>query len=104
LIKDGAILLQGVGDILEHLLEKKIISNPQCNHKHPARAKISDRDLEKVRKKILDSLSSVPITIDELISSIKVSPQEVLTALLELELANKVIRLHGQRVCLALDS
>jgi DNA processing protein len=104
LIKEGAVLIQDANDILDQLEMKKIIPHQLFDGAHPAAVKISTIDIEKIRKKILDSLSSMPITIDELISSIKVSPQEVLTVLLELELANKIVRLHGQRVCLALDS
>ncbi|MDR0632030.1 MAG: DNA-processing protein DprA [Holosporaceae bacterium] len=102
LIKDGAILIQSAGDILDQLEQKKIIPQQLFDDRRPTMLKTTDRDLEKIRKKILDSLNSTPITIDELISCIKVSPQEALTALLELELANKIVRLHGQRVCLAL--
>ncbi|MDR1561204.1 MAG: DNA-processing protein DprA [Holosporaceae bacterium] len=103
LIKDGAILVQCAQDILDQIENRKIIQKNSFENKSVT-TKISDADLEKTRKKILNSLSSVPITIDELISCIKVSPQEVLTALLELELANKIVRLHGQRICLALDN
>jgi DNA processing protein len=103
LIKEGAILTQGARDVLDQLEEKKIVPHRLFDDNRPTLAKISDGDMEKIRGKILDSLSSMPITIDELISCIKVSPREVLTALLELELANKIVRLHGQRVCLALD-
>ncbi|MDR3187538.1 MAG: DNA-processing protein DprA [Holosporaceae bacterium] len=101
LLKDGAILVQGAQDVLDHLESRKIIQNTLFENKSEA-YRISDQDLEKLRKKILDSLSSTPITIDELISCIKVSPGEALSVLLELELANKIVRLHGQRVCLAL--
>jgi predicted Rossmann fold nucleotide-binding protein DprA/Smf involved in DNA uptake len=98
------MLIQSAQDILDQLEEKKIIPHRLFEDNRPTITKISVKDLEKIRKKILDSLSSVPITIDELISCIKVSPQEVLIALLELELAGKIVRLHGQRVCLALNS
>lgn len=98
LLKSGAILVQSSQDILDHFLEQiEIPLQPK-----PVTQKISAEDIEKIKEKIINSLSTVPITIDELISSIKVSPQEVLSALLELELASKVIRLHGQRICLAL--
>jgi DNA processing protein len=104
LIREGATLIQGIQDILEQLESKKIIPQQLFDGSHPTMTRISSSDLKKIRKKILNSLSSMPVTIDELISFIKVSPQEVLTALLELELAGKIVRLHGQRVCLALDS
>ena len=101
LIKEGAILVQSARDILDHLQNQKVIMPSLMEEQAEFTSKISEKDLEKIRKNIMNSLSSVPITIDELISSVKVSPQEVLTALLELELSNKIVRLHGQRVCLS---
>lgn len=99
LLKSGAILVQSAQDVLDHFsAQVEIISQQQFEF-----AKISPEELEKIKERIINSLSTVPITIDELISSIKVSPKEVLSALLELELADKVVRLHGQRVCLALN-
>jgi DNA processing protein len=103
LIKDGAILIRDARDILDHLESKKIIPYQMFDDNYPSLSRPLEKDAEKIRKKILDSLSFTPITIDELISCIKVSPQDVLTVLLELELANKVVRLHGQRICLALE-
>lgn len=103
LIKDGAVLIRNSQDVVDCIEDNKILHQSLFEETMPFIAKISEQDLEKTRKKILTSLSSVPITIDELISCIKVSPQEVLTALLELELAGKITRLHGQRVCLALN-
>jgi DNA processing protein len=101
LLKDGATLVQSAHDVLDCIEDRKIIGQSLFEERASFIAKISQKDLEKTQKKILNSLSSIPITIDELISSIKVSPQEVLTALLELELSSKVSRVHGQRVCLA---
>lgn len=99
LIKSGAILVQSSQDILDSLCEQ--IEIPL--KKQPVMQKISNENMEIIKEKIINSLSTVPITIDELISSIKVSPQGVLSALLELELTDKVVRLHGQRVCLSLN-
>ncbi|MCR5224872.1 MAG: DNA-processing protein DprA [Alphaproteobacteria bacterium] len=104
LIKDGAILVQSADDVLTHVKEQIILQKTSPELNKPATAlKMTEKDQKKLEENILNSLSSVPITIDELISCIKVSPQEVLTVLLELELANKIVRLHGQRVCLALN-
>jgi DNA processing protein len=102
LLKDGAILVQNADDVLEHIANRCIVGPHHREERGPFRAAFSEQDLEQTRKKILDSLSTVPITIDELISCIRASPHEVLAALLELELSNKIVRLHGQRVCLAL--
>lgn len=99
LLKSGAILVQSSQDILDHFTEQIEIPT---RHQSVA-SKISAENLEIIKEKIVNSLSTVPITIDELISSIKVSPQGVLSALLELELTDKVVRLHGQRICLSLN-
>ena len=104
LIKDGAVLVQNANDVLEHIRGQVVLQKTLEELNQPATTvKMSEQEQKKLEENILKSLSSVPITIDELISCIKVSPQEVLTVLLELELANKIIRLHGQRVCLALN-
>ncbi|GHU11895.1 DNA processing protein DprA [Alphaproteobacteria bacterium] len=104
LLKDGATLVQRPQDVLDCFENRKIIQQSLFEDRPVFSAKISEKDLEKTRQKILESLNSVPITIDELISSIKIPPQEVLTALIELELADKISRLHGQRVCLSLSN
>ncbi|MDR3180249.1 MAG: DNA-processing protein DprA [Holosporaceae bacterium] len=101
LLKDGAILVQSPQDILNYIENRKVIQQSLLEERPKFAAKISDHDLKKTQKKILESLNTVPITVDELISSIQIHPQEVLTALMELELANKISRLHGQQVCLA---
>ena len=104
LIKEGATLVMNSQDILDCIEDRKILHQSSLFEETALFvAKISEEDLEKTRKKILTSLSTVPITIDELISCIKVSPQEALTALLELELASKITRLHGQKVCLSVN-
>jgi DNA processing protein len=105
LLKDGATLVNGPQDVLDSLENQKIIRESSLHEERAEfSAKISDLDLEKIRKQILESLSATPITIEELILSLKISPQEVLAALIELELSNKISRLHGQRVCLALGA
>lgn len=105
LLKEGATLIRNAQDIIDSINERKIIHQSYLfEERESFNTKISERDLEKTRKIILEALSLVPITIDELISSIKVSPREVLTALLDLELSGKIARVHGQRVCLTPDS
>jgi DNA processing protein len=102
LLRDGATMLQKADDVLEFIENRRVLPKVLLDDSHISfTPKISERDLEKTRQKVLKALSTVPITIDEMIAHIDISPQEVLTALLELELANKIIRLHGQRVCLS---
>jgi DNA processing protein len=103
LLKEGAILVQGPQDVLDYVENRKIMEKSLLESREPFAARISDYDVERTQGQIMKSLSSVPITIDELIAAIKVPPQEVLAALLKLELSNRIVRLHGQKVCLMLD-
>ncbi len=98
LIKEGAIMVLSANDILEQFnykQEKLLFNNNSINKQ------INLNEIDNIRTEILNHLSNVPITIDELISYVKLPPQRILTALMELELSNRVIRLHGQRICLA---
>lgn len=97
LLKQGAILTLSAQDILDHLFPKKVF---QEQFRFSDARNDVEFETSEINKKILNSLSFVPITIDELISSIRLSPREVLAALLELEFENKIVRLSGQRVCL----
>jgi DNA processing protein len=103
LLKEGAILVQSARDILDYLEDRRVIKKSLLEGREPFTAQVSEHNVERTRTQIINSLSSVPVTIDELIASIRVPPQEVLAALLELELSNKIVRLHGQKVCLVLD-
>lgn len=97
LLKDGAILTLSARDILEHISPEKMFRKNFLfdNEKVHFELKISE-----INEKILNLLSFTPITIDELISNSELPPQDVLTALLELEMENKIVRLSGQRVSL----
>ncbi len=102
LIKEGAIMVLSANDILEQFSftnnykqEKLLFNNNSINKK------INLNEIDNIKTEILNHLSNVPITIDELISYVKLPPQRILTVLMELELSNRIIRLHGQRICLA---
>ena len=55
---------------------------------------------EEIHEKILNLLSFTPITIEELVSALGVSPQEILPVLMELEMKKAIARISGQRVVL----
>lgn len=105
LLKQGAILVQDYQDVIDHLVEQRALPLQLNEGKvFYNNSPISKSELKEIKRKILENLNYVPITIDELISSIKVSPREVLVALMELELENQVKRHHGQTICLVLDN
>ncbi len=98
LIKEGAVMVLSAQDILDYIF-------PSCQQEEiqfsNSSALIQSEESDKdINRQILNSLSTTPITIDELISSIKLPPQKVLTAVIELELENKVASLPGQKICL----
>lgn len=107
LIKQGAVLIQNAQDVIDEIEKHQMIpQQPQQSCLFEERStyevKVPQQkiNVEKIQKNILNLLSLTPITIEELISSIKIPPREVLTSLLDLELAGKITRIHGQRVCL----
>lgn len=105
LIKDGAIMVTSADDILEHLFDKSekqesiVFDRAEINYNASVENE-SNEDDSDIKLKILGSLSTTAITVDELVSYVKLPPQCVLTALVELELESKVARLPGQRVVL----
>lgn len=97
LLKQGAILTLSSQDILDHIFPRKTIQEELLFDS----AVVSfESEPEEIHEKILNLLSFTPITIDELVSTLGVSLQEVLPILMELEIENKIVRLSGQRVSL----
>ena len=103
LIRQGAVLVENVGHILDvlQMMESRSISEPQYdlfdNTAAPAPSH-DERELGDVRDAIRDKLSPTPIPVDDLIRMMELSSAEVQTALLELELAGEISRYPGNRV------
>ena len=97
LLKQGAILTLSSQDILDHIFPRKTVQEKLL---FDSAAVSFESEPEEIHEKILNLLSFTPITIDELVSTLGVSLQEVLPILMELEIENKIVRLSGQRVSL----
>lgn len=97
LLRQGAILTLSAEDILDHIVPKKMIQEKLLFDDLQAQ---SEPKTEEFHEKILNLLSFTPITVEELVTTLGVSPQEVLPVLVELEIGNKIVRLSGQRVSL----
>lgn len=97
LLKQGAILTLSAQDILDHIFPQKMVQKELLFDNLKVQFGVHG---EEIHEKILNLLSFTPITIDELVSSLGVSLQEVLPVLMELEIENKVTRLSGQRISL----
>jgi DNA processing protein len=110
LLKDGAILVEGVADILP------VLNAPFADLRRPAKmtapqiefplipmAENNAAPAETVHLKVTAALSPQPVMVDELASACQLSLTELQTVLLEMELAGRVRRLPGNRVCLLED-
>jgi len=100
LIRDGAILVQSVADILESLGPiggGPVASPPQSYAPPPSSIDASERE----RRLVAGLLGPVPVPVDELVRLSDLPPAIVQTILLELELAGRLERHAGGRVSLA---
>jgi DNA processing protein len=99
LIRDGATLVQSAADVVETLqpFGRSHVATPPTRYLAGEHADdVGDRD----RAAILSLLSPVPVAVDELVRQSGLLPSMVHTALLELELAGRLVRHAGARVSL----
>ncbi len=100
LLKQGAILVQQAADIIDALPRHSLFSEPPAPEGDGAPPPTpSPAELTQIRQQIIDNIGVSPTNLDELIRECHCSTAAVLTVLLELELAGKVQRLPGNRVC-----
>lgn len=104
LIKQGAILVESVDDILyelENITNQRLFAEPDIEQGIlPSYPSISDNELDEVRRIIVECLSPQPTGVDELIRGANLSAQIVNIILVELELAGRIERHPGNRVSL----
>ena len=98
LIKDGANVLTSIDDVLNVLnlppaIQQNAFLEPESKI-HSQSFQIED----SARDRITQLLSPSPIPTDDLIRESRLETGQVLTILLELELAGRVIRHAGSRV------
>ena len=106
LLKQGAHLLESATDIIEVVESSKIkrYSLFEQENKFLTIGKIkkseefSEKLLTQARSEIIKLVSVSPTSVDEIISTTKISSTAVLTAIVELELAGKVIRHYGNKI------
>ncbi len=104
LIKQGAVMVESAADILDgiaHTRRNKLFETPAAKFAStPTMYTENEVELATLRKKISDKLSSYAVSIDELIEQCDTSAPAMQTILLELELAGRVRRSAGNKVCL----
>lgn len=103
LIRDGAVLIQSVDDILS-VLPTISASPANFSSSRAASPQVIDVTRENNtpahRQKIEAALGPTPAAVDELLRQCQVSPAVLAAVLLELELAGRLERLPGNRVAL----
>jgi DNA processing protein len=102
LIREGATLTESAGDVLNVL--RPILGGSFHEPDSIMRGKsaqATDADTDRVRKQILELLGPAPVEVDELIRQTSAPVGAVLTVLLELELAGRLMRYPGNKVSLA---
>ena len=103
LIRDGAVLVQSVNDIIDHIPVKRVNNDNFSSSKNPATQPIEkskQNNTSEIRSIIEAALGSTLAAVDELIRQREVSPAVVAMVLTELELAGRLERLPGNRVAL----
>lgn len=108
LIRNGATLITKAQDILDVLnepyrqvMKEAALEQEQSMEQDNYLEGLPEPDAkttEDLSKKIMDQLSSAPISLDELIRECSYSSSIVLSALLQLELAGKITRHPGNKI------
>ena len=100
LIRQGAVLTEGIEDVLNNLPDwrKRPVRNEHPSL--PLEPEPPDAD-DAARQALMEKLGPTPVEVDELIRQSGLTPETVLTILLELELAGRLDRHAGNKVSLA---
>jgi DNA processing protein len=110
LIRQGATMVETVDDILQGIARLRGMSMEEIkapafvSDDTTARQTPDESELNHARDVILEKLSVVPVSVDELIEQCGISASAALTVILELELAGKIRRGSGNKVGLVVDS
>ena len=105
LIKEGAHLIESVQDVIDNIQnyenDKKLLADSaaNCNNSRSLESKIKQID-SNARRQVLELLSNVPVSLNYLTEQLHLPLQVIYTILLELELAGKVYRTHGNKIAL----
>lgn len=99
LIRDGAVLVTGLDDVLT-ALDQDVASLPPPPRIAEKPRDLLPSDMEKARRAILLCLRPEPTPVDEVLRRCDVSPPIVHTVLLELELAGRLERHPGNQISL----
>ncbi len=100
LIRQGAVLTEGVEDVLNNLPDWR--RRPATVEQPSLKLEQTPADADDAaRGSLMEKLGPTPVDVDELIRQSGLTPEVVLTILLELELAGRLDRHSGNKVSLA---
>lgn len=103
LIQNGAALVQNAQDILHNISLSQTFTlreSSQSEHWPLLQDSGDAHDCERIQTQLLSLLTFSAISIDELVEECHLSVNEVMTGLLELELAGRIIHTPGHHVML----
>jgi len=103
LIKQGAILCESIDDVTAALMhqEKLALSEQDSpEFEKPDTVRQNAGELAEARKSVLAKLGYNAVAVDELVAQCSLTPNILSLILLELELAGRLTRLPGHKVCL----
>jgi len=100
LIRQGAVLTEGVEDVLNNLPDWQRRPSQPAQPSLKLEGDAADAD-DAARGSLMEKLGPTPVDVDELIRQSGLTPEVVLTILLELELAGRLDRHSGNKVSLA---
>lgn len=98
LIRDGAVLVQSPDDVIELL--SGFDGSPRSTFREAAPVFAQTDEAEAAPADVAGLLTTAPVAVDELIRQSGTSAAAVQLALLELEIAGRLVRHAGGRVSL----
>lgn len=98
LIRDGATLVTHANDILQNLNTRTVVHEPANTSYTHAPTQIDDNTLQNARNDIIPLLGTMRVSVDDLIRETGIPAPIIHTVLLELELADRLIRHPGNQV------
>lgn len=104
LIKQGATLIESAADVTEALAQPRLQVREAAGMPYvSAHAETDEAGLTQARAQVLEKLTFTPVRVDELLAECQVTHSIIATVLIELELAGRVTRMAGNRVCLKIQ-
>lgn len=106
LIRQGAHLVETAADVLEALpsFAPKLMENTPADAYFAGPVpEFSEAEMAKAQAILLEKLGITPIFVDELLVQCQLTGGLLFTVLMELELAGRIQRLPGNKICLRAD-